>query len=366
MFAVATNQYNPDYAIHPGEILEETLDARGIKKTEFAGRCGLSIKTVSQIINGKAPVSPETAIQFERVLGVSANIWNNLDAAYRLHRAKLANRKELRRKTAWAQKFPVGQMIKDGWLENPANPTDLVGKLLSFFGVGTIEAWQDRFKSTQVAYRRSPAFKSSPEAVATWLRPSELLAENIEAAPYDAAVFKTNLKRIAELTDKPPQEFEPTLKDLCAESGVALVLMPEFPKTRLSGATRWLAKDKALLILSLRHKSDDHFWFSFFHEAAHILLHGKKMLFVDEVKSVDTPEEHEANRFAANLLIPVRDFQQFVERGDCRSKKAILAFADQLGIAPGIVVGRMQHEEIIPFNWHADLKRKFELVAQAN
>jgi Zn-dependent peptidase ImmA (M78 family) len=125
----------------------------------------------------------------------------------------------------------------------------------------------------------------------------------------------------------------------------------------------WLSKDKALLMLSLRHKSDDHFWFSFFHEAAHILLHGKKMLFADEVNSVDTPEEHEANRFAANLLIPARDFQRFTEKGDCKSKKAILAFAKRLGIAPGIVVGRMQHEEIIPFSWHADLKRKFEIVS---
>ena len=76
----ATDGFTPDYAVTPGEILEETLESRGIKKSAFAERCGLSAKTVSQIIHGKAPVTPETAIQFERVLGVSAAVWNNLEA----------------------------------------------------------------------------------------------------------------------------------------------------------------------------------------------------------------------------------------------------------------------------------------------
>ena len=363
MSTVAVNEYNPDYAVHPGEILEETLDARGIKKTEFAQRCGLSLKTVSQIINCKASVSPETAIQFGRVLGVSAKIWNNLDAHYRLHQAKISNFKELQRKTAWAKNFPVGQLVKDGWIDKPASKADAVDKLLGFLGAGTIKAWQDRFKSTQVAYRRSSAFKSSPEAVATWLRACELEAEDVETVSFDGAVFKNNLRKIRALTEKPPEQFEPEIKQLCAESGVAVVLVPEFPKTRLSGATRWLSKDKALLMLSLRHKSDDHFWFSFFHEAAHILLHGKKMLFVDEIKSVDSPEEHAANRFAANMLIPAQEFHRFADRDDCKSKTAILAFAKDLTIAPGIVVGRMQYEKIIPFSWYADLKRTFKLVA---
>jgi len=83
------DQFYPDYAIHPGEILMETLEARNMKKSELAERCGLSPKTVSLILNEKAPITPETAIQLERVLGVSANIWINLDANYRLHTTKV-------------------------------------------------------------------------------------------------------------------------------------------------------------------------------------------------------------------------------------------------------------------------------------
>ena len=63
MRASCENRFEPDYAIHPGEILEETLAARGIKKAELAERCQISTKHLSQIINGKAPVTADTAIQ---------------------------------------------------------------------------------------------------------------------------------------------------------------------------------------------------------------------------------------------------------------------------------------------------------------
>jgi len=86
-------QYKPDYAVPPGEILEEILEARNIKKRDLAERCGLSAKTVSLIISGKAPITPGTAIQFERVLGVPANIWNNLEANYRLFKESDENSK---------------------------------------------------------------------------------------------------------------------------------------------------------------------------------------------------------------------------------------------------------------------------------
>lgn len=71
-------KYEPDYAVSSGEVLEETLETRNIKKVDLAHRCGLSAKTISQIINSSAPVSPETALCFQRVLGVSANIWNSI------------------------------------------------------------------------------------------------------------------------------------------------------------------------------------------------------------------------------------------------------------------------------------------------
>ncbi len=355
------NQFLPDYAVHPGEILEETLASRGIKKSEFAKRCGVSDKTVSQIINGKAPVTPETAIQFERVLGVSAAVWSNLEAFYRLHTAQVAAREKLEKKIKWARKFPVKELVKRGIFEKPANDVDAVEKLLNFFGVGSVRAWEQRFKELSVVYRHSSSFKSAPESVATWLRLGELYAEDINTTPYSRTRFTAALREIRELTTEPPEVFEPRMKDICADAGVALVFVSELSGTHLSGATRWLSKDKALIILSLRHKSDDHLWFSFFHEAAHVIRHGKRGVFLDESDRMSGDKEDEANRFAANMLIPENEYLAFIARGRFY-RKDIEAFARRIGIAPGIVVGRLQHEGKIPYTWHNRLKRKFTLV----
>lgn len=361
MANTAINEFTPDYTVHPGEILDETLDARGIKKSAFARQCGLSDKTISLIVSGKAPVTYETAIQFERVLGVSAVVWCNLEANYRLHIAKSESRKKLSQQSGWANKFPVKELIKRRIIEKPDNPADTVEKLLSFFTVGTTDALESRIAETSATFRSSASFKSNPASVSAWLRLGELYAEQIDIVPYDKNRFMANLADIRILTTQPPDIFEPKMKELCRTAGVALVFVSEFDKTYLSGATRWLNKDKALIMLSLRHKSDDHLWFSFFHEAAHVLLHGKRQVFLDELNMNNTPSEKEANEFSANFLIPEKEYTAFVHKGKF-TKASVIDFSNRIEIAPGIVVGRLQHDKHIEFNWLNALKKKFTLV----
>ncbi len=150
------------------------------------------------------------------------------------------------------------------------------------------------------------------------------------------------------------------MKKLCAEAGVALVFIPEFEKTHLSGVTQWLTPDKALIIMSLRYKTNDHFWFTFFHEAGHILLHGKKQTFIDmnNYNNADE-EENEADKFSRNILIPEGDFNEFKEKG-LSDVHDIARFAGEIGIHPGIVLGCLQHDGIIKYNFHNQLKDKFE------
>ncbi|TET44829.1 addiction module antidote protein, HigA family [candidate division TA06 bacterium] len=364
MAGTIVDQFDPDYAVHPGEILEETLEARGMKKTSFAVRCGLSAKTVSQIISGKAPVTPETAIQFERVLGVSAAVWSNLNTFYDLHMARVSARKRLEKQVRWAKSFPLTELVRRGIIEKPTNAVDAVEKLLNFLGVGSVDAWQERQQQlveASVAYRHSPSFESAPESVAVWLRVGIIRAARIDARPYSKAKFKSALEEIRTVTSQPAKVFGPKMKELCRQAGVALVFVSEFPGTHLSGATCWLNKDKALILLSLRHKRDDHLWFSFYHEAAHVLLHGKKKVFLDETKRMQGGMESKADSFAANALIPERDYLAFVSQ-ERFSKNSIMIFAKRIGIAPGIVVGRLQHDGKIPHWWHNDLKRGLRLV----
>lgn len=349
MISKNTETFNPQYAIHPGEILAETLEALQMKQLDFAQRCGLTPKTVSEIINKKAPVTAETSIQFERVLGVAASVWNNLESNYRLFVAQEAAQAELEKKSSWAADFPIKELFERGVISTTKEKVVAAAQLLDFFGIGSIDVFPGYLKSVKVAFRSSPAFKSSPQSVASWLRLGELYARDIQTEPYSKEVFKGALERIRLLTKDLPDDFGEQMKELCRKAGVALVFVEEFKKTHLSGATRWLSPQKALVMLSLRHKSDDHFWFSFFHEAAHILLHGKKECFLDLEKNKRTDEEKEADEFAANFLIPLVDYEQFIAETSRFSTVSIKQFAQECNIAPGIVVGRLQHDKIIPF-----------------
>lgn len=350
-------RYRPDYATRPGEVLEAYLDALGMTKAELAERCGRPTKTISEIIHGKTAITPETALQLERVLGRPASLWQNLEAAYRLHVAAESEKGELSAHAAWAKPFPTKILVERGLMDLPADDADLVGKLLAFFGVGSVPGWRASFGQLQVAYRRSPAFTAAPENVATWLRIGEIEAQTLQCGPFDKGGFKAALAELRALTVRPFGLARDRLVARCAQVGVAVAFVPELPRTHLSGIARWLSKDKALIQLTLRYRTADHLWFSFFHEAAHVLLHGKKPIFIDEDGGDRSELEDEANRFASDHLISPQALARFVAKGEF-SRRAVQLFAAKEGIAAGIVVGRLQHDRLMPHSHLNDLKER--------
>ena len=188
----------------------------------------------------------------------------------------------------------------------------------------------------------------------------EMEAEQIECVPFELRKFQRVVDRIRSFTVQLFQDVQGQMVQMCSEAGVVLVLVPQLPKTRVSGATRWLSSTKALIQLSLRYRTNDHFWFTFFHEAGHLLLgHSKREIYITEEDDSDLVQEQEANDFAADFLIPKADLKRFVASHRRISKAAIQDFADRLGIAPGIVVGRLQHDRYLPPSHCNGLKRKF-------
>lgn len=352
------NQYSPDYAVAPGFILEEHLEAQGLSRADFARRLGRSDKMVSEIIAGKAPVRPETAVQFERVLGVSAHIWLGIEADWSLYQTRLKDAQEAKDNAEWVAAFPVKELVKRGCFPAPKGPAETLSALLSFFAVGSVKAWCGRYENPAVAWRHSQAFESHHSALATWLRLGERVAEQQDCVEYKATQFKKSLRQIRNLTRCDIGQALEDAKRLCNQCGVALVLVPPLPKTALSGAAYWLPSGRPVIQLSGRHKSDDHLWFSFFHEAAHILLHSKKSVFVDADQKAADDIEEEANRWAKNALIPEKAWSDFVN-GSCRSEQAVRSFADQQGIAPGLVVGMLQHEGRLPWTHLNKLKVRY-------
>ncbi len=359
--AKTKNTYQPDYAVPPGWILEERLDAQGISHAAFARRCGRSPKLISEIIAGKAPVGPETALQFEKVLGMDASIWLGIEADYQLHKAREAEAREAAAAVAWYKRFPVKELVKRGCIEKPANDVDGVNKFLAFFGVASVDAWQGQFGAANAAYRHSPSFESSEEALATWLRLGEIAAERQECAEYNETRFRSALTEIRGLTREPAEIFFPVMRRLCNGAGVTLVVIKSLPSTALSGAARWLSPRKALIQLSLRHMSDDHLWFSFFHEAAHLLLHSKKNIFVAGNGGDASDLEDEANIWASNFLVPRARWEAFKATMP-RSKAEVLTIAQEQSIAPGIVVGMLQRDGVLPWTHLNGLKYRFHWI----
>ncbi len=355
------NQYTPDYVSPPGETLLETIEEQGLSQAELAERMGRPKKTVNEIIQGKASITSETALQLERVLGVPSGFWINREQQYRQYQTELAERIRLSKKVAWLHKFPVKVMIERGWIKSCNDEVGQLRELLNFFGVASPKTWSVIWSNPSATFRKTPAFQSNIEDVSAWLRRGEIEAQDIHCQPYSTKTFRQVLVDIRPLTLQSPQDFVPTLIHLCAGAGVAVVFVPQLPKSRVSGATRWLTPTKALIQLSLRYKTNDHLWFTFFHEAGHILEHGKRDVFL-EVNGMDNEKEQEANEFAASTLIPsdaLTDFLNRPRRGRL-SKKLIQDFATEIGIAPGIVVGQLQHGGHLPYSNCNVLKQKLE------
>ena len=354
----------PNYTVPPGETLRETLDAMGMSQAELAARTGRPKKTMNEIITGKTAITPETALQFERVLGVAASFWNNLERNYGETLARLKEERALLDQKEFIKSLPIPALVKAGCLPKKESAVEKLQSFLNFFGVAGLREWKARWLDPQAAYYKSAAFRSKPETVAAWLRMGEIEAVKLKCKGYNPGSFRTSLDRIRSLTVEEPDVFEPEVKRLCAEAGVAIVFIPELPGTHVYGATRWLNPNKALIQLSLRGKSDDYLWFAFFHEAGHILLHGKKEVFIEQEEArsfggTGNGKEEEANQFAQNILIPAKDYEVFRRRGYF-DVAAITLFADKLRIAPGIVVGRLQHDQLIPFSHFSDLKKRFQ------
>jgi HTH-type transcriptional regulator / antitoxin HigA len=358
------NRFEPNYAVPPGETLRETLESLGMTQAELAQRTGRPKKTINEIIKGKAAITADTAIHLERALGVPASLWNNLERNYQETLARLREEEQLQSQIEWIKTFPISSLVKKGWLPKLKSDVEKLRALLNFFGVAGIKEWQDMWESSQPAFRKSFAFSENAAAVAAWLRRGELEAIQIQSSPYKESTFISALREVRCLTEDSPDVFEPAMKALCAEAGVAVVFVPELSGTHLYGATRWISTTKAMIQLSLRGKSDDYLWFTFFHEAGHLLLHGKKEVFIEaENESCGdiggSEKEQEANRFAQDLLINPDRYQAFVEAGQF-SEASMKGFAKEIGIAPGIVVGRLQHEGLIPFSAANELKKRYK------
>jgi HTH-type transcriptional regulator / antitoxin HigA len=357
----------PARVLHPGETVLEYLDFYGWSQRDLARRTGLAPKTISEICSGKAPVTPPTALLFEKVFQRPAQLWLNLQLHFDEAEARRRQSAKSGHWTEWARHFPVREMKRLKFSLPPGcSDADV---LLNFFGVSSPESWNSVWTASEVAYRQTRALDTREESIAAWVREAELMARGLELAEFDSQRLRASLAELRALTRRRAGEIMEPSQRICARAGLALVWVPELRNTSVSGCAKWLTEKKALVGLTLRYKTDDRMWFALFHEIGHILLHKNKRSFVIDNAAEDLsdrvidPEmqqyEAEANRFSADTLIPPRALAEFIHK-QVFTNESIHDFAERIGVGPGIVVGRLQFEGVLGRHQGNALKQKLD------
>ena len=352
----------PDYAAPPGRIIARWMDARDMSPREFAARCGMPVNSAEKIIAGKMPLDADAAVRIEKVTGMTAHMLLNMETSYRLKLSRDAEIKESRAHGAWAKAFPIKRLVSSGYIDKPESTSDTVNKISSFFGIASPKAFGMKRSRNGVAYRKSSSLKEDDISLIVWLRMGELLAEHDMHPDYDVKEFKKSLKEIRGLTAMGLEKSLPKALELCNDAGVTLAFIKSLPGTNVSGAAWWMSSKAPVIQMSTSHKTDDRLWFNFFHEAAHIFLHkdrlgGTMNAFVDGMGGDGNEIEKEADAWATNFLIKQAAWNKFTS-GFKNSEKEVRQFARQQGIAPGVIVGRLQQERRAPWKHLNHLRKK--------
>lgn len=377
---MTSSSFRPDYVdhfLHAGHFLEEVLDEKGMKQVDLAKRTGLTTKTINAIIQGRAPLTPDTAYALELVFPDKPAItWIELETAFQAERALQKQNENLESHVNILKDFPIDTMVASGWINRKESNVERLRELLKFFGVANVSQLEPVWENLSGMYRQSEAYSKEKLHIIAWLRQGERLANEIHCKPYSVDAFKSVIQECRKLTHKPFDIVKKELPTICSKAGVAVVFVKEIGKTRTTGAARWV-KDKAIIQLSLRGKRNDIFWFTFFHECGHILLHGKKGNFIDgqknEKASADNEyyyafdnkkREAEADQFAQDVLFPRKELDMFVNSAAINSfsEDQITTFANAINVSPGLVLGHLQHRGLMPYpcSMNSKFKLKYE------
>jgi len=349
--ATKINEYIPSIVFHPGETLAEKLEEIGMGPKEFAVRTNKPEKTIHAVLNGTSSITPEMAVLFEQVLKIPAHFWLNRQLSYDEWKAREELKVKLEAANNWAKEFPYTDMVKNGWISAQSTLAHKTSELVAFFNVSNQQAWEEIYYNQQlkVAFRISLAHTKEPHALSAWLRKGELQAAELSSPPYNEKQFKEILPDLKKIMANHPKNFFSLLQEICLQVGVKVVHTPCINKAPISGCTRWV-KENPLIQLSGRYKRNDSFWFTFFHEAGHILLHGKKDIFLEDIEysDKDLEKENEADQFAVKWTLSQEEEDMLMQNSSF-TEDEIIAYAEQFETHPAIIIGRLQRKKVIPY-----------------
>jgi plasmid maintenance system antidote protein VapI len=341
-------EFVPRWASPPGDTIRDALGEQRVDRRSLAEALELSDDDLTVLLEGKAPFTLTLAERLSSAIGGSVEFWMTRDGQYHADRSRVIA-------DEWAQRMPLKDMATFGWI--PPDVGDWVEQIdecLRFFDVESPEAWQaDHEAQSQLTrFRSSKVLERDEFAVAAWLRQCEVELSQIPCRDYDRDAFAALLPRLLPLTRvRDPRRFLVELQERCADVGVAVGVVRAPHGCPVSGAARRLDNGQPSIALSARHRADDHLWFTFFHEAAHLLLHDTDALYLDEIELDSDPapsaDEAEADEFAGMLLVP-KEYDERLVRAR-QSPFELRRIAGEIGVSVGIVIGQLQHRGVLAY-----------------
>lgn len=360
-------EYNDITAFHPGYYVAEVIEDMGITQEEFAARLNTTPKTVSQLVNGQCNLSKDLAKKLSAMLGTSPEVWLNLQTAYEQKLIEIEQEKELPAQVMILDMIDYRYFEAFG-LPHTRSAKEKISNLCGFLGIATLQLLRQPDLVANFRTGVSTVEEKNIVNSQTWLLLALRCATQISTQPYSEEKLKAALPEIRGMTVQAPDVFLPRLCELLAECGVAFVLLPNLKNSGVNGVMKWVSPDRAVLAINARRAYADIFWFSLFHELKHVLQHKTKTAFIslhaEEQQTVNQKLEDEADTFARNSLIPPKEYEKFAP-SSATTDDQICAFAASIGIHPGVVVGRMQHDKIIPHSRCSSLRQRYTVEIAA-
>jgi HTH-type transcriptional regulator/antitoxin HigA len=353
--------FQPDWFSKPGDTLLMLMERHELTAESLAKKLGCSDAVVRGLITGTVAIDKNLAEALSKYVGGTPKFWQARQAKYQSALSRTAEAVPKKAAAEWIKEFPHADMTKSGWITQSRTRDDLIKGYLAYFGVNDPAEWEDRYADflKVTAFRTSQVFKSKVGPLSAWLRQGEIAAAQVQCAPWNPKAVRKRIEEIRVLCKaKNPGYFLPRLRRICAEVGIAVVFVRAPSGCAASGATRFVAPSKAMIILSFRYLSDDHFWFTLFHEIGHLLLHRDNLTFIDGEGKIQSKMEDEANEFSERVLIPENRREELMDLSPGR--ESIIRFAYSIGVSAGIVVGQLQHRKVIGPQQMNFLKRRFD------
>lgn len=355
------NGLSREFIIHPGETLKEMLDDREMTQRELAIRTDVKEPHISGIVNCQKPISVSFAKKLEYALGVDASFWINLQANYE---KELADFEEINQISS--EELEILQKIRNithyAQEMNLINP-DAIGSML-------VIEWRKRLNVSSLiripeisqagAYRLAAADNVDPYILFTWLRISDLITKNQEVnEELNIDKLKNKLDIIRRLIFKDIDTINSKLKMYFAECGIKFAIVKHFTGAPVQGVIKRNTDNTLSLIMTVRRKFADVFWFTLFHEIGHIINGDIDDRLVDyEFKKSEV--ENRADEFAANALIDPEQYRLFTETSDY-SLQRIQLFCSEQDIPDYMLIGRLQRDKHLEYRQYHQEKVRYEL-----